>query len=91
MILVFGKTPELMARALYALSHAGMKAEGALSLAEAVARLDAGGVAVVAVGGGVPADERRQVHLAATAAGATVVDVHGPQTLISTVRAALAG
>jgi len=91
MILVFGKSPDIMARATAALAAAGHSATPAFTPAEVEARLTQGGITLLAIGGGVPDDERQAAKAAATRAGVTAVDIFGPQTLVPTVTAALDG
>lgn len=89
MILVFGKSPDIMTRATAALAAAGHTAAGVFTVPEAEARLAKGDIALLAIGGGVPDDERQAAKAAATRAGVPAVDIFGPQTLVPTVTAAL--
>ncbi len=88
-VLVFGKTPGIMTRALETLGAAAIDAEGAFSVIEAEARLRHGGIALLAMGGGVPKPERVALKALAEETGIVTVDVFGPETLIPTVKAAM--
>lgn len=90
-VLVLGRHPDLLRRAVATLRAEGYAADGAGSVEAALTALPAGYDAVT-IGGGVGDDDRRAVHRAAAALPAppVVVDVHGPDTLSARLAAALA-
>jgi hypothetical protein len=87
-VLVFGKNPAIMSRALEALEADGLSAEGVFSVDAVLSRLArSGDLSLVAIGGGVGPEELRKVHEGA--GGVPVADIYGPETLLAAVRAAL--
>lgn len=91
MLIIFGKSPEIMARALAATAAEGIQAMAAHSVAEVMAVLAQAPDALIAIGGGVPDKERGELGKALATASATVqvIEIYGPGTLVPTVRKAM--
>lgn len=73
-VLVIGREGHVVEAVLPAIRAHGIEAAGATADAEAVAVLDAGGVSLLIIGGGVEARSRDTLRRKARSCGATVVE-----------------
>jgi hypothetical protein len=87
-VLIVGVHPPIMKEALRRARAAGFEAHGELVADDPMGTLITDRWDVVAIGGGVAGSLRRQLH--ETAAGLdsppTVIDIHGPGTLVARLR-----